>query len=185
MNAPDITHLPTSVELNVKRTRMTGTGPETDSRQIDPVEQWQLEQLLVEVQTREENLRAYEAHLRAWQERIDATRPVTSGRNPSGHPFAPSLPREDPALLAAWEKLHRARELQEAEHKHLIEDRLLLQEREAALKKREASLALREERLAARERAPAPVEQKKAPATMASFTRTHFTMAKSVFGAKG
>lgn len=185
MNAPDITFPATSPELKVKRTRTAGTGSETDGRPMDAAEHRQLEQMLVEVQTREENLRAYEAHLRAWQEQIEAGRPAASVRRPSGNPFSPHLHRDDPGLQAAWEKVHRSRELQEAEQKHLIDDRLLLQEREAALKKREAALALREERIAAREREAAPVKKKKAPSAMETLTRAPFAMAKSVFGAKG
>lgn len=169
----------------MKRIRATGTGADPDNRPMDAAEHRQLEQMLAEVQTREENLRAYEAHLRAWQEQIEAARPTAPLRRPSGHPFMPSQHREDPGLQTAWEKLHRSRELQEAEQKHLIEDRLLVQEREAASKKREANLTLREERLAAKEREPAPVKKKQAPTAMESFTRAPFALAKSVFGGKG
>lgn len=188
MNAPDITFPPVSPELKVKRTRMTGTGSETDGRPMDVAEHRQLEQMLAEVLTREENLRAYEAHLRAWQEQLDAAHPQPPTKRPSLHPFVSALAmREEGGLQVAWEKVHRSREILEAEQKHLIDDRLLLQEREATLKKREASLALREERIAARERErePAPVKKKKAPSAMETFTRAPFAMAKSVFGAKG
>lgn len=152
------------------------------------VEHRQLEQMLAEVQTREENLRAYEAHLRAWQEQLDGAQPQPAVKRPSLHPFVSAhAMRDESGLQAAWEKVHRSREILEAEQKHLIDDRLLLQEREAALKKREAALTLREERLEAREQA-APVAKpkaKKAPSAMESFTRAPFAMAKSVFGAKG
>src|SRR5258708_1836759 len=88
---------------------------------------------------RESNLREYEARLRAWQAEIDAGRLATAGTRPtapvpvqvqapaapmflrsSGHPFT-----EDPALLTAWEKLHRAREILEAEQTHLRDDRIM------------------------------------------------------------
>jgi len=182
MNASDITFPSASPELKVKRTRSTGTAPSHLE------ESFKLEQMLAEVQIREENLRAYESHLRTWQEQLDAAHPQPPTKRPSLHPFVSALAmREEGGLQAAWEKVHRSREILEAEQKHLIDDRLLLQEREAALKKREAALALREERLAARELAPPPAAKpkaKKAPTAMEKLTRAPFAMAKSVFGAK-
>lgn len=145
-----------------------------------------MEQILAEVQTREENLRAYEAHLREWQQQLDGAHPQPAVKRPSLHPFVSAhAMRNEGGLQAAWEKVHRSREILEAEQKHLIDDRLLLQEREAAVKKREAAMGLREERLAAREREATPVKKNKAPSAMESFTRAPFAMAKSVFGAKG
>jgi chromosome segregation ATPase len=188
MNAPDITFPSASPELKVKRTRSAGTGSAADGSASQLEERFKLEQILAEVQTREENLRAYEARLREWQEQLDGAHPQPPIKRPSLHPFVSTHTlRDESGLQAAWEKVHRSREILEAEQKHLIDDRLLLQERETALKKREAALALREERLAAREQA-APVAKpktKKAPSAMESFTRAPFAMAKSVFGAKG
>src|ERR1043166_8688513 len=79
---------------------------------------------------REANLREYEARLRAWQAEIDAGRAGSTNVGasaPAAAPVAPTVQRqssrtpfnEDPALQAAWEKLHRARELLEAEQPHL------------------------------------------------------------------
>jgi hypothetical protein len=190
-NAPDITFPQASPELKVKRARPAG---ETDKSvpALRPEEQRTLAEMIADLQVREQNLRAYEAHLREWQEHLDAARAAGTPQRPSLHPFAPPaafvLPREDAGLQAAWEKVHRARELLEAEQKHLVEDRLLLQEREEALKKREALLAAREARIVAREQATAPaakLKAKKPASAMEALTRAPFAMAKSVFGAKG
>ncbi len=61
----------------------------------------------------------------------------------------------DPALEEAWRKLHRARELFEAEQAHLRDDRLKLAARETELQIREQNLACRESRVAELERRPA------------------------------
>lgn len=186
MNAPDITFPRSTPELKVKRPRSAGQSPDTELAALPPKERSSLAEALADLQAREENLREYEGHLRAWQSQLDAARHGALPRH-SVHPFAPHPPREDVGLQAGWEKVHRARELLEAEQKHLVEDRLLLQEREEALKKREAALTLREQRLAAREQTPtaaAKPKMKKAASTMETLTRAPFAMAKSVFGAK-
>lgn len=145
---------------------------------------------------REHNLREYEARLRGWQAEIDAGRSatippqttaagtvVTPANRASRAPFA-----EDPALQAAWEKLHRAREILEAEQLHLRDDRMAVREMENMVKKREEAVALQESKLAAREAlvaaaTPAPKKGEDASA-MSRLTRAPFDMARSVFGAK-
>jgi hypothetical protein len=76
--------------------------------------------------------------------------PLSSGR----HAMAPvqrpatGFAYDDPALHDAWEKLHRAREIFEAEQAHLRNDRFAIRDQEVALKRGEEALAQREERLA-------------------------------------
>jgi hypothetical protein len=140
---------------------------------------------------REANLREYEAHLRAWQEQIEAgpasgapASPAASGRMPGGAPA-----EGDPILKTAWDKLIRARELLEAEQAHLRDDRLNLKEATAVLKRREEALAQREARVTEREEQLHAVieatlaEQSKSSA-LARFTQAPFAMAKSVFSSK-
>lgn len=146
---------------------------------------------------RENNLRDYEARLRGWQAEIDAGRAATIPPRVAGAVAVPTpttLTRssrapfsEDPALQAAWEKLHRARELLEAEQTHLRDDRLAIRELEATVKKREEAVAMREARLTAREAliaAATPAPKKEDDSAMSRLTRAPFEMARSVFGAK-
>ena len=73
-------------------------------------------------------------------------------------------------MPTAWEKLHRARELLEAEQAHLRDDRIAQREFEAQLKRREEAVAEREARVAEREaRLPAnlPAPKPKAGAAAA------------------
>src|SRR3954462_5598190 len=115
------------------------------------------------LRSREENLREYETRLRALQAEIEAGRAaavaaapapapapvrvtqVPFHRTPSGTPFA-----DEAALHAAWEKLHRARELFEAEQTHMREDRILIHDKMETIKRRETELSEREARLAER-----------------------------------
>ncbi len=153
------------------------------------------------LRVREENLREYEARLRALQAEIDAGRqhaaPVTS-RPGSAVPFvrpgsrAPFV-EQDAALQAGWEKLHRARELLEAEQAHLRDDRIAQREHETLLKQREHAVAERETRLAEREAmlreaapvapsapsAPARVEEE-GDSAVARLTAAPFKMARAV-----
>ena len=115
------------------------------------------------LQLREENLREYEARLRALQNEMDAGR-KESGRNEAGRngPARSTTPpfqsrsmapfsHDDAGLEAAWQKLHRAREFTEAEQAHLRDDRLAMRALEADLKQREAAVAAREARVTAQE----------------------------------
>lgn len=155
---------------------------------------------------REENLRAYESRLRSLQAEIEADR---AGRPQAPAPVAPATRHtapifqrpssrapfvDDGALQAAWDKLHRARELLESEQTHLRDERIAQREHDAALKQRAAELAKREARLAEREALvaaalpPATEAASAADAPHASgvarFTSAPFKIARSVFGGK-
>jgi hypothetical protein len=151
---------------------------------------------------REENLREYENRLRMLQAEIEAGRtstlsplPATTRSTPSIFQRPPSRApfNEDPALQGAWEKLHRAREILEAEQKNLRDERIMIRELELGVKRRAEEVAEREARLAEREAlvtaatlAPQPVSEPP-PAqssTVSRITRAPFDMARSVFGGK-
>jgi pyruvate/2-oxoglutarate dehydrogenase complex dihydrolipoamide acyltransferase (E2) component len=119
---------------------------------------------------REGNLREYEARLRILQAEIEAGRtvppmpkPAPEAKSPAPAASSPgTTPQfqrpssrapfgEDPALQAAWEKLHRAREILEAEQKNLRDDRISLQDLETMLKQRMEELTEREAIVAQRE----------------------------------
>ena len=157
---------------------------------------------------REENLREYEARLRALQAEIEASRAVpapvhahsyahASTGNTHGTAFLrPSSKtpfHDDPALQAAWEKLHRAREILEAEQNHLRDDRIATRELQTAVKQREQALIEREARIAEREALivdatlpaePEPAATESSQSAVSRFTLAPFNMARSVFGAK-
>ena len=153
---------------------------------------------------REQNLRDYEARLRTLQAEIEAGRgmpanaqPALAGGSRSSTPFlrpsshAPFV--DDSALQAAWEKMHRAREILEAEQKNLLEDRIALQGMEKQLKRREEAVAAREARLVEREALVAaatpapraePVDGEQSMSAVTKITRAPFDMARSVFRGK-
>lgn len=160
---------------------------------------------------REENLREYEARLRALQAEIEAsracapapTRPAAPAAAMVTHAPSSTAPflrpssrtpfHDDPALQAAWEKLHRAREILEAEQNHLRDDRIAIREQQNAIKQREHALNDREARLAEREAllaeaAPAPegepIAGEHTMSAVTRLTRAPFNMARSVFGGK-
>jgi DNA repair exonuclease SbcCD ATPase subunit len=148
---------------------------------------------------RESNLRDYESRLRSWQTQLDAGRfgsvPAAQGMRASlpGLSFTPSpAPAQDEGLQVAWEKLHRAREILEAEQNHLRDDRIAIRDMEAAVKQREEALAAREARLAEREALisaamPPPAataEAGEGESAMSRLTRAPFDIARSVFGSK-
>jgi hypothetical protein len=150
---------------------------------------------------REQNLRDYETRLRSLQAEIEAGRAVHAGaqvaavsvarsttpfvRMSSQTPFV-----DDPVLKSAWEKLHRAREILEAEQKNLRDDRISMQELEKQLKRREEAVAAREAKLVQREaliKAAAPAEPIAGEHTLSAvtkLTRGPFNMARSVFRGK-
>lgn len=163
-------------------------------------ERIRLQEDLDALREREENLREYEARLRALQAEIDANRghsaapmPMVSRSTPSlfQRPSSRTPFSEDPGLQAAWEKLHRAREIFEAEQKNLRDDRITLREQEAMVKRRAAELAERELRLAEREAlitaaTPATLTVASEPDTSAvsRLSRVPFQFARSVFGGR-
>jgi hypothetical protein len=112
---------------------------------------------------RETNLREYEARLRILQAEIEAGRtvpplpvaqpaPVAAPALAPGRSTPPLFQRpssrapfgDEVALQAAWEKLHRAREILEAEQKNLRDDRISLQDLDVMLRQRMEELAERE-----------------------------------------
>ena len=149
---------------------------------------------------REENLREYESRLRSLQAEIEAGRtfsaapmPMVSRSTPSlfQRPSSRSPFADDAGLQAAWEKLHRAREILEAEQKNLRDDRITIREQEVLIKRRETEVAEREARVAEREAliaVAAPVvtsvEATPAESTVSRLSRVPFEMARSVFGGK-
>jgi hypothetical protein len=158
---------------------------------------------------REENLREYETRLRTLQAEIEASRaapaPVhahsyahTSSGNTHGTAFLRPSSRtpfhDDPALQAAWEKLHRAREILEAEQVHLRDDRIAVREQLAAAKLREQALIEREAQLREREaiivdatppeQEPEQVVAEPTRSAVTRLTLAPFNMARSVFSAK-
>ena len=166
------------------------------AERAEALERQQLSQDHDALRDREANLRDYEARLRAWQAQIEGSlqqppmpaqyvAPVAMGRAPSLSPF-----EGDAALQAGWEKLHRARELLEAEQAHVREDRLNLKETAAVLKRHEATLIAREASLAQREEALSAAlaarmsEPVRSPSAITRLTNMPFTIAKTVFGGK-
>jgi hypothetical protein len=153
---------------------------------------------------REENLREYEARLRALQAEIEASRAAVVATPAAAAPVAvPARPTPSPfgrpssltpfgdeiALQAAWEKLHRARELLEVEQTHLRDDRVVIHDQMETFKRREEELAEREAALAEREAliaaaTPQPVASEHTMSAMTRLTTAPFTMARSVFGGK-
>ncbi|MES2694901.1 MAG: hypothetical protein V4773_15630 [Verrucomicrobiota bacterium] len=158
---------------------------------------------------REANLRDYESRLRSLQAEIEESRtvahavPVAAGHgsaSPVGYagqstgsaqPFHRTSSREpfaaEGALQTGWEKLHRAREILEAEQTHLRDDRIAIREQEAAVKRREAAVAQREADVAEREamiRAATPpaVSVKEEESAVSKFTTAPFKIARAVLG---
>jgi DNA repair exonuclease SbcCD ATPase subunit len=153
---------------------------------------------------RESNLREYEARLRELQADLDAARasgagsqaPMSTGSrapHPQFHrPTSHSPFTDDTGLQAAWEKLHRAHEIFEAEQSHLRDDRIAVSELAVAVKRREEAVAARELRLAEREAlVAAAIPQvitnaaSSEPSAVSKLTRAPFNLARSVFGGKG
>jgi len=149
------------------------------------------------LRAREENLREYEMRLRLLQAEIEA------GRAPGTNPATRSTPSifqrpssrapfaDESSLAAAWEKLHRAREILEAEQRNLRDDRISIRELELMVKQRAEEVVAREERLAEREAllsaatpVPVPLREEPAPSTVTRLTRAPFEMARSVFGGR-
>jgi hypothetical protein len=149
---------------------------------------------------REENLREYEARLRLLQAEIEAGRAPAHHAVPTPVRSTPSIFQrassrapftEEPALAGAWEKLHRAREILEAEQKNLRDERIAIRELETMVKHRAEEVAERESRLAEREALvtaatppPEPVRTEQSVSAVTRITRAPFVMARSVFGGK-
>jgi hypothetical protein len=152
---------------------------------------------------REKNLREYESRLRSLQAEIESVRAPAATAAPVSTAHARVTPplfhrpssrapfSEDPALQVAWEKLHRAREILEAEQKNLRDERIAIREQETLVKRREEELTVREARLAEREAlvaaattGTAPIAKEDKRSAVTRITRAPFDMARSVFGKK-
>lgn len=150
---------------------------------------------------REANLRDYEARLRALQLEIETGReqtgklkpiapgaPVTSLRPATNIPFQRPTSRapfvDDSVLQTGWEKLHRARELLEAEQTHLRDDRIALREFEANLKRREEAVSLREARVAEQEAMIAACVPAADNSAVARITAAPFKIARAMMRGK-
>lgn len=142
-------------------------------------ERRRLDDDLAALRESEDNLRAYEAHLRAQQDKIEENRSPAPLVSPAASSFSPFSPT-DLTLQSAWEKVIRARELLEAEQAHLRDDRLQMREEFSVLKRRELAVKMREDTLAAREsvlNAGLSPSSPVAPATTAFSSMTKFTLA--------
>lgn len=151
------------------------------------------------LRVREINLREYEARLRVLQAEIE-TGNAGGGRSgratatPFVRPSSRTPFESDTALQAAWEKLHRARELLEAEQSHQRDERIVMMDQANQLQRREDAVAERESRVAERERLIAqamsvqpqaqPVASEHTMSAVARLTVAPFAMARSVFGGK-
>jgi hypothetical protein len=172
-------------------------------------ERRRLEEDLDALREREKNLRDYETRLRVLQAEIEAGRggvapaPVASAPAPAANrsstvPFARPGSRapfgDEAALQAGWEKLHRAREILEAEQNHLRVDRMTIREQEAAVKRREQAVAEREMQVAAWEArtqtaGPAaepeePVASEHTMSAVTRLTRAPFNLARTMLSGK-
>ena len=147
------------------------------------------------LRARETNLREYEARLRILQAEIEGAGAAPAARRTVAPFVRPSsrMPFEsDAALQAAWEKLHRARELLEAEQVHLRDERIVLHDQQDDLKRRIEAVARREQRVAEREELLAeatsamaqPVAGEHTMSAVARLTHMPFAVARSVFGGK-
>jgi hypothetical protein len=148
------------------------------------------------LRVREANLREYESRLRALQAELEAggavmTAPVRGTSAPFLRPSSKAPFENDAALQGAWEKLHRAREILEAEQAHMRDERLMLHDQQAEVKRRAESVAAREARVAEQEKliaaaAPTaePIASEHTMSAMTRFTSAPFNMARSVFGGK-
>jgi hypothetical protein len=154
-------------------------------------ERRRLEEDQENLREREKNLKEYESRLRSLQAEIEAGRASAQASRNTVPPYqraATSVPfQEDPALQAAWEKLHRAREILEAEQNHMRDDRIAARDQLAQMKQREEAMAAREAALNEREALIAValggkkfVEHEES--AMTRLTRAPFNMARSVFG---
>jgi hypothetical protein len=196
MNSP-VTFPAPAPELKLPRTsadKWAATLAEERRRLLDDQEA---------LRERESNLREYEARLRGWQAQLDAGRasaiPAAEGLRSSlpGMSYTPAGPSTnvDTGLQAAWEKLHRAREILEAEQTHLRDDRIAIREMDAAVKRREEAVTARETQLAEREAlinaampsvttTAEPAHPEQSMSAVSRITRAPFDLARSVFGGR-
>jgi hypothetical protein len=187
MNQPEISFPASPTQLRVRR---SSQSPLADTRRdndatMDADTRRRLEQDLENIRTQEQNLLAYEMHLREWQAQLDQAQQGTRFAAPSSLTrfTIPAPQAGEGNLQEAWTKLHRARALLEIEQRHLVDDRLVLREQEALIKQREAALEAREQRIAASEQQQQR-QQVALDAKPLVSSRSPFAVAKSMFGLK-
>ncbi len=186
MNQTDISFPASPTQLRVKRSKSSLADTRRDNAAtMDADTRRRLEQDLENIRTQEQNLLAYEMHLREWQAQLDQAQQGTRFAAPSSLTrfTIPTPQAGEGNLQDAWTKLHRARALLETEQRHLVDDRLVLREQETLLKQREAALAAREQQVAEFEQ-----HQQRQQAVLAvkpaGSSRSPFAMAKSMLGLK-
>jgi DNA-binding response OmpR family regulator len=129
-------------------------------------ERRQLQEDVELLQEQEANLRAYEQRLRSLTAAVEADRVNQAAPRPSRDPFA-----RDPSLDEAWNKVNRASDLLEAEHRSFNDEKMVLNDEKIRLEEWEARLKKQEAQLAE----PSP------EAGRPSFTREPFKAAKAMF----
>jgi len=179
MNSKPHNFSATPVELRLKRSSRSLVATEIPSvSQQTAGERARLEDEWLALRETEENLRAYEAQLRAMQADIDARRQPESTTSVS--PF----PAGELSLQTAWDKLIRARELLDSEQASFRDDRMALKAEQVELRRQQANFAAREAALPAREQALPSAESIAAQKTMSIMTRlsrSPFEFARAVF----
>lgn len=178
MNQTDVSFPAAPTPLRVKRSK--AHSPETALPEDHPMNaetRRRLEEDLETLRVQEQNLLAYESHLREWQERLDQA----AQQHGTRFIATPVAPAGDGGLADGWAKLHRARALLEIEQRHMVDDRLALRDQEAQLKKREAALTTRERRLEEQEERQRAAHLVTKPAVS---SRSPFAVAKSMLGLK-
>jgi len=179
MNSKPHNFSATPVELRLKRSSRSLVATEIPSvSQQTAGERARLEDEWLALRETEENLRAYEAQLRAMQADIDARRQPESTTSVS--PF----PAGELSLQTAWDKLIRARELLDSEQASFRDDRMALKAEQVESRRQQANFAAREAALSAREQALPSAESIAAQKTMSIMTRlsrSPFEFARAVF----
>lgn len=204
MNSPAAVNFP-APRPKLKLPRSTGAYSEEKWTATLAEERRRLLEDQEALRLRESNLRDYEARLRALQADIDAGRQPVTAIAPAraalpGYPRATTrapFEHDEAGLRASWEKLHRSRELFEAEQMHLRNERIAMQDQENDLRRRVEAVTIRENRVTEREKmlaaavmpaTPPPAAQPVAAEhTMSAVTRltcAPFDMARSIFGGK-
>ena len=193
-----ITFPPAAPSLKLVRSSAANSNPPSEKWAATLAEERRrLQEDHEALREREANLRDYEARLRALQAELEAghAAPPVAARltaTPFLRPSSKAPFVDEVALQAAWEKLHRSRELFEAEQNHLRDERIVLRDQQSEVKEREAAVAVREEFVTEREQmiaaatAPSrqPIASEHTMSAITRLTRGPFDMARSVFGGK-
>ena len=171
------------VELRLKRSirPLAGAQAPAVSRQATE-ERDRLEAERMMLRETEDNLRGYEAQLRAMQAEMDDRRENDLTTSVSS---VSSVPPGELSLQSEWDKLTRARELIDSEQASFRDDRMVLKADQAALRRQQVSLAAREAALSAREQAliaaAEPIAAEKSMSVITRLARTPFEFARAVF----